>query len=140
MRNQALLVFTRDDGKPVRDFRKSWHAICERARVPGLMVHDLRRTGARNLRRLGIAESVAMKVTGHKTPSIFKRYDITDERDLVEVAALLDKKRRAAENSCAPVENSRAPGFGQTSGRLAPKRVQKAKRGLPVNIPSSLPN
>jgi integrase len=107
-------VFTRDDGKPVKNFRKIWTAICKRAEVPELLFHDLRRTGARNLRRLGIAESVAMKITGHRTPSIFKRYDITDESDLIEVANRLDQKRQLTENK------SHEPEFEQSSSRKRP--------------------
>jgi len=95
-------VFVRKDGKPVKSFRKLWHSVCTRAGVPKLLFHDLRRTGARNLRKLGIAESVCMKVTGHKPPSIFKRYDITDEADMIEVAARLDKKRRLNNSPVLP--------------------------------------
>jgi len=57
------------------------------------MFHDLRRTGARNLRRLGVSESVAMKIGGWKTASVFRRYDITDEADLADAAARLDQKQ-----------------------------------------------
>ena len=58
-------------------------------------MHDLRRTGVRNLRRLGFAEKTIMEISGHKTAEIFRRYDITDEADLAEVAAALDRKREA---------------------------------------------
>lgn len=58
-----------------------------------MRLHDLRRTAARNMRRLGISESVGMKVMGQKTPSIFRRYDIIDESDIQEVAARLDQKQ-----------------------------------------------
>src|ERR1019366_3595065 len=101
-------VFTRSDGQPVRVFRKSWKNVCERAGVPGLLFHDLRRSGVRNLRRLGVQESVAMKISGHKTRSVFERYNIVDEADLTEAARRLDAK-----------QNSNAPDFGHGLGIVA---------------------
>jgi integrase len=91
-------VFTWPDGRPVKDFRATWTKVTKAAGCPGLLLHDLRRTGVRNLRRLGVAESVAMRISGHKTAAVFRRYDITDEADLAEAAKLLDAKARMAEN------------------------------------------
>ena len=59
-------VFTRQDGKAVRDFRRTWAKVRQAAKVPGLLFHDLRRTAARNLRRAGVAEGVIMKIGGWK--------------------------------------------------------------------------
>lgn len=97
------------DGNRARDFRKVWQNVCKRAGVPGLFLHDLRRTGVRNLRRLGVAESLAMKISGHKTSSVFRQYDITDEEGLAEVAARLDANRaeqREQKDSAADATNA----------------------------------
>jgi integrase len=88
-------VFTRDNGKPVEGFRKIWKTVCTHAGVPGLLFHDLRRSGVRNLRRLGVQESVAMRISGHKTRSVFERYNIVDEADLVDAASRLNTKQNA---------------------------------------------
>ena len=46
-----------------------------------------------SMRRLVVAESGAMKISGHKTASIFRRYDIVAESDLCDAARLLDQKQ-----------------------------------------------
>ena len=87
-------VFTRPDGSPPGDFRRAWANACERAGCSGLLFHDLRRTGARNMRRLGIAENVIMKIGGWKTASVFRRYDIVDQSDLADASRRIDDRQK----------------------------------------------
>lgn len=82
-------VFTRD-GEQIRDFRTVWAHAIKAAGCPGRIPHDLRRTAVRNLVRAGISEQVAMRLTGHKTRSVFDRYDIVSGNDLREAAQKLD--------------------------------------------------
>ena len=74
----------RGEKKPRRivSFIKAFKTACRRAGCPGRIPHDLRRTAVRNLERAGVPRSVAMKLTGHKTESVYRRYAIADDRDL----------------------------------------------------------
>jgi integrase len=97
-------VFHRD-GQHIKDFRGVWNKACREAGLgygyrldsnyvkkwkkkfnPGPTIHDFRRTATRNLIRSGVSENVAMKITGHKTRSIFDRYNIVTSDDLKQAA------------------------------------------------------
>jgi len=87
-------VFHRD-GKKIGDFRKAWQTACKssglgrmevqedgRKAYVGTLPHDMRRCTARNLSRANVPEQLAMKITGHKTNSMYRRYRIVDEDEL----------------------------------------------------------
>jgi integrase len=75
-------VFSRD-GVPVRQWRTALRDACRKAQVPHRLLHDCRRTAARNLIRAGVPERIAMLLTGHKTRAVFDRYHIVNEQELV---------------------------------------------------------
>jgi integrase len=59
-----------------------WYHCGKTTKYNGKLLHDFRRTAARDLIRSGTPQSVAMAVRGHKTNSMFTRYNITDTGDI----------------------------------------------------------
>jgi integrase len=90
-------------GRPMQKLRRSWKTACRAAGLPDRLVHDFRRTAVRNLIRAGVQQAIAMKITGHKTSSIFRRYLIVDEELLAQatgaVADYLEQAGQADERS-----------------------------------------
>jgi len=114
------LIFHRA-GREIGDFRKAWSRACKKAGILRLF-HDLRRSACRNMLAAGVPQSIAMKVSGHKTDSMFRRYAIVAESDLrTALRRTQDYLRTVQENVVAMPQPSRKN--GDNSGTLARGRT-----------------
>jgi integrase len=90
-------------GKPVYDPRKAWNKACLIVGIPNLWRHDMRRSAVRNLDRSGVESKIATAISGHKTRSVYDRYNIVADRDLSDAAQKMDvylqTKREQAEKA-----------------------------------------
>jgi integrase len=77
------------NGKPLGSHLKGWDRACTAAGIPRLHFHDLRRSAVRNMERAGIPRHVAMQISGHRTESVHRRYDIVVDADLKAAAEKL---------------------------------------------------
>ena len=91
--NECSPVFNKL-GQPVKEFRSAWKNACKAAEVPDLKFHDLRRTAVRNMRRAGVSQVVRMRITGHRTDSMERRYNIVDVDDIRSAKELMETSRR----------------------------------------------
>jgi integrase len=91
-------------GKQIASFRKVFKAAALAASMPDLVPHDMRRSAVRNFRRAGLSEHEGMKLSGHETDSIYRRYDIISDEDLTESMNRVQehlKKRSGEPEGCA---------------------------------------
>ena len=91
------------NGELVYDPRKAWGKAREAVGLPDLLCHDLRRSAVRNLDRSGVSAKIATTISGHKTRSVYERYNIVDDRDLEDAAQKVDRylqrKREGSEKA-----------------------------------------
>jgi integrase len=103
-------VFWRS-GQQLGDHRDTWTRACRQAGLPGRLVHDLRRTAVRNLERAAIPRSTAMRITGHLTESVYRRYAISSDADMVEAV----RKLAATQPASLPSETTSLPAVATES-------------------------
>ena len=68
-------------GNPIITIKHSFQDACKKASIKDFRFHDLRHTFNTNMRKAGVDRSVIMKITGHKTMSMFERYNTVDSDD-----------------------------------------------------------
>ncbi len=97
----GLNVFHRH-GKPIGNFQRAWSRACRAAGVPGRLVHDLRRTAARDFVEAGVSEGRIMRLCGWKTRAMFDRYNITNQEDLNDAVAQRFNGKQVANKAAEP--------------------------------------
>jgi len=77
-------------GRPVREIKRAFHTAVRKAKIEDLRFHDLRHCAATNMRRAGVDTVTAMKIVGHKSEKMHRRYNNVAESDLLAAASKLN--------------------------------------------------
>ena len=110
-------------------------AYCEAQAVEagtyvGFIFHDLRRSAVRNMMQNNMARSLAMKISGHKTESVFERYNITRPDDVLTAGKQMTEyhKQQRAKAATASKAQAAARGARVTPACKAPARMFRSWR------------
>ncbi len=77
-------------GNPLMSIKVALASALKKAKIEDFRLHDLRHTYTTNARKAGVHETVIMKLTGHKTRSMFTRYNSVDEADARQALNLME--------------------------------------------------
>ena len=104
-------VFTRDlPNRPIGDFRKLWRNLLKAAGIERkILFHDFRRSSVTNMIERGVDRDVAMQISGHKTPDVFRRYHIIRKKPLTDAALLIQAGAEAERAAAEEAEEERSP-------------------------------
>jgi integrase len=89
-------------GRKIGSVRRAFETACRAAGISDAVFHDLRHTFVTNMRRAGVDYFRIMAITGHKTMSVFKRYNTVDHRDLQHAIGQLDTYMDTSVQSAGP--------------------------------------
>src|SRR5205809_1316254 len=71
-------------GNRIKHYNRAWRTARVKAGLPEKLMHDNRRTAARNMDRAGVPRQAAKQITGHKTDSTYNRYNIVNDKEVRE--------------------------------------------------------
>ena len=91
------------------DFRGAWDSLTRNAGMPGLLLHDFRRSAVRNMIRRGVPQKTAREISGHKTDAVFSRYNIVSEADIRDAARKIEEGAKNVMHTSCTVEQKPEP-------------------------------
>jgi len=77
------------EGKPLKGIKRAFKTALREAHIQDFRFHDLRHCASTNLRRAGVDTATAMRIIGHKSEKMWKRYNAIEESDLLHAASKL---------------------------------------------------